>query len=310
MLYGRRLREILRERWDLVHCWEEPFILAGGQVSWWTPRQTPLVFWTAQNLFKRYPPPFSWVEGYSLNRCTGWVACGESIVETLLPRGYDRRPYRIIPLGVDLDQFHPDSDKCEETRRQLGWVASGPPVVGFLGRFVPEKGVKVLTRVLDAVSVPWRMLFVGGGQMEPYLRTWGARYGDSVRVVTGIAHDEVPAYLNVMDILCAPSQTMPNWREQLGRMLIEAFACGVPVIASDSGEMPYVVKDAGVMVRERDEKKWARELAELLENPARRAELSARGIERAREVYAWPVIARQHLDFFSELLEISGNAKQ
>ena len=139
--------------------------------------------------------------------------------------------------------------------------------------------------------------------MENELRKWSVSHKDRVRVVTGVKHDEVPAYLNAMDILCAPSQTTPGWREQLGCMLIEAFACGVSVVASDSGEIPYVVMDAGVIVGEKDEAGWVRALAELLESPSRRAELSARGIEHARTKYAWPVIARQHLDFFNELLE-------
>jgi glycosyltransferase involved in cell wall biosynthesis len=65
-----------------------------------------------------------------------------------------------------------------------------------------------------------------------------------VRIVK-VAHDEVPAYLNAMDLLCAPSLTTPSWREQLGRMVVEALACGVPVISSDSGELPFVVADAG-----------------------------------------------------------------
>ena len=51
-----------------------------------------------------------------------------------------------------------------------------------------------------------------------------------------------------MDVMCAPSQTTPKWREQFGRMLIEAFASGVPVVGSDSGEIPFVIDEAGVLV--------------------------------------------------------------
>ena len=119
---------------------------------------------------------------------------------------------------------------------------------------------------------------------------------------TGVKHDQVPAYLNAMDVLCAPSQTTPSWREQLGRMLLEAFACRVAVLASDSGEIPHVVKDAGRIVGEKDEAGWARALAELLENREQRVALAARGLERACTVYAWPLIARRHLDFFEEVL--------
>src|SRR5581483_6712785 len=105
-----------------------------------------------------------------------------------------------------------------------------------------------------------------------------------------------------MELLCAPSRTTPTWREQFGRMLIEAFACGVPVIASDSGEIPYVVADAGLIVPERDDAQWERTLGALLSNPARRAVLSARGRARATAVYDWRVIAREHTAFFHDVI--------
>jgi glycosyltransferase involved in cell wall biosynthesis len=305
MLYGRRLRTLLRGDWDVVHAWEEPFILAGGQIAWWAPRRAAYVFWTYQNLPKRYPPPFSAVERYCLDRCTGWLACGESVAQTQLMRGYDRKPYQVIPLGVALDTFRPDPEAGHQIRFHLGWSEPGPPVVGFIGRFVAAKGIRLLMRVLDRLSgvTPWRALFVGGGPMEGELRAWAGQHGDAARVVTGVPHDGVPAYLNAMDVLAAPSQTTQRWVEQLGRMLIEAFACGVPVVASDSGEIPHVVGSAGVVVGEADEPAWADALAQLLESPTRRDDLAQRGLERARDVYAWPVIAHRHLEFFEERLD-------
>ena len=71
-------------------------------------------------------------------------------------------------------------------------------------------------------------------------------------MLTDVGHDDVPEHLNAMDVMCAPSQTTARWREQFGRMLIEAMACGVPVLASRSGEIPHVVGDAGLLVDERD----------------------------------------------------------
>jgi glycosyltransferase involved in cell wall biosynthesis len=304
MVYGRRLKSILSEPWDVVHCWEEPYVASGGQVAWWTRRQSTLVYATFQNIPKDYVPPFQWIERYSLARAAGWIAFGHTIDRALTQKAcYRKRARRIIPLGVDVDRFRPDAKAKEAIRRALGWSEPRPPVVGFLGRFVPEKGLDVLTSALDRMSTSWRALFVGGGLMEKELRDWASRHAGRVRVVTDVKHDQVPPYLNAMDVLCAPSQTTPRWREQLGRMLIEAFACGIPVVASDSGEMPHVVQDAGIIVSEHDTAKWAQTLTELLEDPSQRAEWSRRGIERARSAFAWPIIARRHLDFFEELLD-------
>jgi phosphatidyl-myo-inositol dimannoside synthase len=301
--YGRELAAALRDSWDMIHCWEEPFIVAGGQVAWWTPRQIPLVFWTGQNIAKRYPPPFSRIEQFCVERCSGWMARGQTGVDALLSKGYGGRPHRVVPLGVDTKRFRPDPAAGGHIRSRLAWSDAGPPVIGFLGRFVEEKGLKILTAVLDNLRSNWRALLVGGGPLAPDLRQWSRRHPDRVRIVTGVQHHEVPAYLNAMDVLCAPSQTRAQWREVFGRMLIEAFACGVPVVASDSGEIPYVVKDAGVIVGETDQEGWERALEAMLEDPSHRKELGARGLERARTVYAWPSVARQHLNFVEEVLE-------
>lgn len=302
MLYGRRLREILARGWDVVHCWEEPFVASAAQVARWTPPEAALVFATFQNLPKRYPPPFGALERFALRRADGWIAFGHTVAEALAGRpGYREKPHRIIPPGVSLDAFRPDAGAGARVRRSLGWEADGPPVAGFLGRFVPEKGVRELMRALERVEAPWRALLVGGGPLEGEVRAWAARHGDRVRVATGVPHDAVPDWLNAMDLLCAPSRTTARWKEQLGRMVLEAMACGVPVVASDSGELPHVVARAGVVVPEADEDAWVHALDALLRDPARRAELSARGEDRVRDEYAAPAAARRHLGFFAGL---------
>jgi phosphatidylinositol alpha-1,6-mannosyltransferase len=308
MTYGRALRALLRRGWDVVHCWEEPFVLAGAQVAGWTPPETKLVFATFQNLPKRYPPPFRWTERFAMSRADGWIAFGRTVEEALRGRpGYRTRPHRVIAPGVDTSRFRPDAGAGAALRGSLGWMDDGPPVVGYLGRFVPEKGLETLMGALDGCRGPWRALLVGGGPMEGALRTWAARHGDRVRIVTGVQHGEVPEYLNAMDLLCAPSRTTPRWKEQLGRMLTEAMACGVPVLGSDSGEIPHVLADAGVVVAEDDVAAWTRAIDRLLADPSERAELSTRGVTRVEAEFALPIVARRHLDFFRELSQFSAS---
>jgi glycosyltransferase involved in cell wall biosynthesis len=302
MLYGRELRSLLQQRWDLVHCWEEPYVAAAAQVVAHAAPRVPLVIATYQNISKRYPPPFNWIERYTLERADGVVVGGRTILDVLTSRGFTGARTRIIPMGVDATRFRPDSDWRREIRASYGW-SDDRPVVGFMGRFVPEKGPELLTRVLRGLPAGWRALFVGSGPLEPALRAWAKPYGGDVQFATGVGHDEVPRWLNAMDVLCAPSQTTPRWREQFGRMLIEAFACGVPVIASDSGEIPYVVGDAAIVVGEADEPSWTAALERVLGDAGFRQTLSARGRERAVSTFSWPVVARQHLAFFDQIVD-------
>ncbi|MGH9314183.1 MAG: glycosyltransferase family 4 protein [Vicinamibacterales bacterium] len=301
MSYGPELRRLLDDDWDVVHCWEEPYVLAAAQVARWARPSVRLVFATFQNIPKRYPPPLRWFERTAMRRADGWIAFGHTAEGALGSRpGYAERPHRVIPPGVDPSLFKPDDEARLRTRAALGWAGDDAPVIGFLGRFVPEKGPRVLTAALDGVRRPWRALFVGGGPLESELRAWARRHGDRVRIATDVTHDDVPAHLNAMDLLCAPSQTTPRWREQFGRMLVEAFACGVPVVASSSGEIPHVVGDAGVLLPEADAAAWSSTIASLLEDEGRRSRLAHRGRARA-ERFAWPRVAAEHLAFFEEL---------
>jgi glycosyltransferase involved in cell wall biosynthesis len=306
MRYGRGLRAALAESWDVVHCWEEPYVYSGAQVARACPPQAALVYATFQNIAKRYPPPFAMLERSNLRRAAGWIAFGRTVEDVLLQcAAYAARPHAVIPFGVDIARFTADGARRAATRRALGWEGE-TPVIGFVGRFVEAKGIPMLLRALTLLGrrgTPWRALFVGGGALEGTLRGFAAEQGDKVRVVTGVNHDGIPGYLNAMDLLCAPSQTTPAWREQFGRMIIEALACGVPVIGSDSGEISHVIGDGGMVFGERDEDGLVRALEALLSDATARSELAARGRARAESEFAWPVVAGRHLAFFSRLLE-------
>jgi glycosyltransferase involved in cell wall biosynthesis len=300
--FYRGLRAVLGGSWDVVHVWEEPYVAACAQIASRAPAATRVVPSTFQNIVKSYPPPFSLFERRVLDRAAGWIAFGETAHEA--QRGkpmYAGRPSRVIAPGVDACRFRPLPGARDEVLARLGWDGT-VPIVGFLGRFVPEKGLATLMSALERVSGSWRALFVGAGPMKAGLETFAAAHRDRVRVVTAAAHDEVPAYLNAMDLLCAPSETTPRWREQFGRMLIEAMATGVPVVASRSGEIPHVVGDAGVLVEERQPSDWARAIERLLADPGARTELTARAQARVHDRFALPVVARAHLSFFEELL--------
>jgi glycosyltransferase involved in cell wall biosynthesis len=312
MRYGRGLRQLLRgERWDVVHCWQEPYVLSAAQVARAAPNDAALVYATFQNLPKRYPPPFAQLERAAMRRADGWIAFGHTVETTLAGRpGYRDRPHAVIPPGVDTARFRPDAEARRRIRQQLGWDDDGDPVIGYLGRFIEAKGIGVLTTALGGIQGRWRALLVGGGPDQAALETWAAASAGRARIATGVAHDGVPAYLNAMDVLVAPSVTTPRWREQFGRMLTEAMACGVPVVGSDSGEIPHVVGDAGIITPEGDADALSTVLAELIASPARRAELARRGLARVEAEFTLPHVARRHLAFFHTVLGMKMDTKR
>jgi glycosyltransferase involved in cell wall biosynthesis len=304
--YSGGLRALLRQRWDVVHVWQEPYVLAAAQIAGLTHRDARLVFATFQNIPKRYPAIVRMLETRVMTRASGWVAFARTAYEAHRHRSiYVDRPVRVIPPGVDIDFCRPNPEARDAVRRELG-VRAEEHVIGFVGRLVPEKGVDVLLDALEILKVPWHAAIVGRGPMATQVKAFAERHPGRVHLVGDATHDRVPRYLNAFDVLCAPSRATAHWREQFGRMLIEGMACGVPVVAADTGEIPHVVGDAGVLVGGECPGAWSRAIEVTVRDNAQRQKMSSRGLARVGERFAWPIVARQHLDFFESL--VSGHA--
>jgi glycosyltransferase involved in cell wall biosynthesis len=300
----RALTHLVRDgEFDVVHAWEEPYSYAGYQIARALGNtDARFVFRTAQSMSKRYIWPFSRFERVTTRRADAWVAGGQLVYDTMVSRGFPAKAGRVISLGVDTQVFKPiPSQERDEVRTTLGLKA---PIVGFLGRLVEAKGLDLLMSALESVSEPWSLLALGSGPYGEKLEAWAARRGWSDRVLVKlVSHDEVPRYLASIDLLAAPSQTTAHWKEQFGRMIVEAFACGVPVVGSDSGEIPFVIADAGITVGEQDIDGWAETLTRLLSDDALRKELGVRGRERATTVFDTQAVAEQWRDLYLTLAE-------
>ncbi|MEP7340596.1 MAG: glycosyltransferase family 4 protein [Acidobacteriota bacterium] len=297
------LRRLLNEgEFDVVHAWEEPYIYAGYQIARTVcATSASYCFRTAQNQVKWYPPPFSYFERQAVARAQGWIAGGQLVYKAMLQRGYPAELGQVITLAVDAQAFRPlDAQTRAEVLAELGLE---PPVIGFTGRLTAAKGLDVLMRAMEMVKKPekWSLLLLGSGPYEERIVRWSQERGWADRVKIKLArHHEMPRYLGVMDMLVAPSQTTRAWREQFGRMLIEAFACGVPVIASDSGEIPFVVGNGGRIVPEHDVAAWSRAITELLTDYSTRAELARLGLERVKQ-YTVATVAEQYRNYYCRL---------
>ncbi|NEO08786.1 hormogonium polysaccharide biosynthesis glycosyltransferase HpsO [Moorena sp. SIO3I8] len=267
------------------------------------------LFFTWWNLPYEVKFPVSVLEGYNLRHTDGLICGNQDGVEILRQHGYNG-PAKVMPqLGVDESLFRPQPQP--ELKQQLG-IQPDDFVVGFVGRFVEEKGLLTLGKALAGLSgMQWKLLLLGRGPLKPILMENAAEWGikDQLIWLESVPHDEVPRYINVMNTLVLPSETnykfktltSVGWKEQFGHVLIEAMASKVPVIGSDSGEIPYVIGDAGLVFPEKDESELRHCLQQLIKQPELAEKLGDLGYARAMEQYTNKALAKQLLNFYEEL---------
>ena len=194
------------------------------------------------------------------------------------------RPVSKIPLGFDPALFRPDAALREATRARLGLTEV---TVAYFGRVAESKGVHLLVEALGGLKHrPFQLLLDEfGTYREPYeerlTRLLTERGLDDRVVRFDASHSEMPAYMNAADIVVLPSLSTPSWKEQYGRVAPEAMACGCAVVAADSGALPELVGDGGVIVPENDVPALRAELEALMLDPTRRQALGAVATARA-----------------------------
>lgn len=259
----------------------------------------PLIFRNNQNLFKRYPFPFNLAERYVLDRAACANVVNEEAGAVLREKGYKGR-IAYMPYGVDPDFYRPMDARA--LRQTLGLKGM---VFGYLGRLVDEKGVLKLIEAFSRFHPEEEvsLLLVGDGplraEVEARLQAPGLQGRATLLPV--VPHREVPMYLSAMDVLVLPSETRPGWKEQFGRVLIEAPACGVPVIGSDSGEIPHLIGrlDTGLVFPEGNVEALHGAMRRMHETPGLHDAFRERGRREVEEQYAYSALAyrfRQLLD--------------
>jgi len=281
----------------VLHVDEEPYNLA----TWLAVRQAGrlrsrprVLFFSWQNILRRYPPPFCYMERDVLSRADAAIVGSAEARVVWQAKGF-RKPIYVIPqFGVDEDRFSP-LPSADKTAAAF--------TVGYAGRLVPEKGVDVLIKAFSQLPSLARLVIAGSGPAEAALRQLAHDLGVAERVTfcAPIPSTQMPTFYRSLDVFVLPSRTQPNWKEQFGRVLIEAMACGVPVVASRCGEAPSVVGDAGLLFDEEDTAALVTNLNELMSQPRRREVLGQRGRARVIQRYTMRRIADQTVEVYREL---------
>jgi glycosyltransferase involved in cell wall biosynthesis len=184
----------------------------------------------------------------------------------------------VMPLGFDPVLFFPDPARRAAIREALGLTS---PVIAYFGRLTPGKGAHLLAAALGRIKDrPWQFLiddFEHGEDMAWLSQAIDSAGIDDRTIKFAASHDAMPDYMRAADIVVVPSLV----KEQYGRVVPEAMACGCAVIVSDAGALPELVGDAGIVVTRGDVAALARSIANLLADSGYRKALSARAQVRS-----------------------------
>jgi glycosyltransferase involved in cell wall biosynthesis len=208
------------------------------------------------------------------------IAASQSTKDEFIQH-YSIPPERItlVPLGIDVEHYSPRDGRA--LRKELG--LEGKRVILYVGFSTPRKGVEYVAQALEGLGPDCRLLLVGKwepGYRTKFYQSLPAGVRDKV-VEAGYVSDQVlPIYYSMADVFVFPSLL-----EGFGLPVVEAMACGTPVVAASTSSLPEVVGDAGLLVPAMDAQALAGALRRLLDDEELRSTLATRGLQRARSAY-------------------------
>ena len=198
----------------------------------------------------------------------------------------------VIPNGIDPKIFKP-LDK-EKIKRELGL---NKKVVGYVGNLKYVKRADKFSEIFENIALKQEVEFlvVGDGELRENVEKECKHKSLNVKFVGRVSQDKVSYYMNAMDVMILPSRN-----EGFGAVVIEAQACGVPVVGSSNGGIPEAIGDGGIAVEEGEnfEKRFAEAVINLLENP-----IDSNCIREKALEYSWENIVKKEVKVYEEVVK-------
>lgn len=286
---------------DVIFLYEEPYSYVAWQLLYWKRKicpQAKFIFYTWQNLDCRYSFLHRQAEKYVFGHSDLGVAGSRDCEEILRLHGF-QKPVRRIPLAIDPADFpsvDPHSLRDELALKHF--------TIGYVGQLLLDKGLEYLFEAVTLLrTYPIQLLVIGTGKDSATIKEVAKklRIDDRIVFVDYVKNMEMHKYYQAMDLLVLPSRTTSVFKEQFGRVLIEAMTCGTPVIGSSSGEIPRVIGDAGLIFPEEDSQHLANSIQKLLADESLRKRLSNDGRERVSKHFTWQKVAQQTAEILREV---------
>lgn len=296
---------------DFIYLHQEPYALVTLQVylaNYLTIRK-PIGFFTWQNILKRYPIPFRQMEQWVLKHTDVMFPGSYSAEMVMRQKGFDKQSV-LMPSGIDPAIYAPRS---QNLKQELG--VTDEILIGYVGRIVEQKGLKTLLLALKEIEhLRWRFVAIGSGEFEPEFDEIAQQLNltDRIQRLGFVPFTETPNYLSALDIVVLPSETRSSWKEQFGRVIIEAMACGTPVIGSDSGEIPHLIRatQGGIVFPEGNAIALAQALQQLISNKELRATLAETGRQSVLQNYTNALLARRFAETIKNRVQFDPEAQR
>jgi len=282
---------------DLVDLFEEPFSRAAGQLLPRLPPELPVVMYSAQNLDKRFPPPYRDYERRSFQRVQGFYPCSRQAAAVLRGKGFSGL-VEPLPLGYDDENY-----SCGEQS-----LAGGPLRLALVGRMVREKGVCDAVRVLEFLHVGKGMdvelVLAGSGPELTAALALGRELGvnDRVEHREWLEAPQLADLYRETHVVLTPSRSTATWAEQFGRMIVEGQASGCVIVGYDSGSISEVGGSPALLVREGDIGSLAEAAALVLSDPDEFQARRRSGLALAPE-RTWTRVGRKQAELYRTALE-------
>jgi len=298
-------RTLRRFQPDIIDLWEEPWAVVSAQTCFLRDRLVPgakIVSETEQNINRHLPPPFESIRRGVLQKADFAIGRSQEALDVLRDKGY-AGPGTVVPNSVDAERFRLlDRAECRRAL-ELPEAAKLGFLLGYIGRLVEEKGLADMVNALRFCSPNVHCIFLGEGPYKEALVQLAHTLGKSEQVhfLPKLPQEKLPGVMNALDALALVSHTTATWKEQFGRVIIEAHACGTPVIGSRSGAIPEVVGAAGLIVPEGDPEALALAAEHLLAHPDETRAMGARGRAQVEARYTWERTASQLYEIYRGL---------
>lgn len=285
----------LRNKFDILHAHDSLFFTA-NLTSLITKFGSPPLVITNHGLISQTAPIwvsniyYSSIGRLTLNAADKIICYNNTEREKVIQIGIPSEKIEIIPNGVDTTLFKPR--KKEKKHVQILWV----------GRFKPGKDVETIVKAAKILCNNHdnvRFLLVGEGPLKDYIENFASKLGvlDKIGFVDSVSNNKMPEIYNKSDVF-----VLPSIDEGVPRTILEAMACGLPVVCTKLPQLTDVVKGCGILVPVRDSKALAEAMSKIISDESLAQKLGESGRKKVVENNSWEDTVKKTIQLYRELI--------